>query len=340
MGEIRFKPLGVAMLFTKMFACLLVVFCAGCGSFSQPKDEVWRRLSGESLQYWEKLDDASRLHWPYAWTALAAYRDSEDTSRSPLSVTDTCPEPHQRLELHGWKLWDNLPLIRKINGASQITSSDYPEAAKEMNEVHLRAEVWSHKQRNEVIVAFGGTAFTNIQDWKSNARWFLEPFNPKDAYTVISTHFVAAFEDEYNKRSKLAGWEWLEGAKIISSGHSLGGGLAQRFAYSLQAKDGSGKIKEVFAFHSSPVSGKHGVPFYRQTAQGLTIYRIYSRGEVLAGVRSALQWLNFFPLKDGQQWIDLRYRNDWTWKTLLPAGWVSAHRMQGLACYMNVPLPQ
>jgi hypothetical protein len=99
----------------------------------------------------------------------------------------------------------------------------------------------------------------------------------------------------------------------------------------------------VYGFDPSPVSGKRGVPYFQETAKGLTIYRIYNRGESLAGVRSLLKWGNPGDKRnDGQTWIDVRYRSNWSWRTLLPSGTVKAHGMVDLACFMKAhrrPVP-
>jgi hypothetical protein len=91
----------------------------------------------------------------------------------------------------------------------------------------------------------------------------------------------------------------------------------------------------VYAFNPSPVSGKRGAPFPTQ-AEGLTIYRIYNRGEILAGIRSVLQWGNPGNSRnEGQTWVDIRYSSDWSWRALLPDGWIRAHGMRELACFMK-----
>jgi pimeloyl-ACP methyl ester carboxylesterase len=187
-----------------------------------------------------------------------------------------------------------------------------------------------------VIVAFGGTAAASLEDWKSNLRWFLAPFNPHDAYEVLTDVYVPEFIEEYRRKSNEPGGEWLKTAQVVATGHSLGGGLAQRFAYSLQRDRGIPPVREVYAFDPSPVSGKRSVPDFEKQAGGLTIYRIYNRGEVLASVRSLLQLSNKDNSRNqGQTWVDIRYKNNWTWRTLLPSGSVHAHGMYDLACFMK-----
>jgi len=314
----------------------------GCASMEQPDSRVYQRLSGETLQDWKSVAEAAKLHWPYAWAALAAYQDSHDPHRKPLQTSADCPEPHVFLRSQGWELWDRLPLL------SQQEDEIPPEmrpVAQAMRDAHLRAEVWAHRGRGEVVVAFGGTAVSSLEDWKSNAHWLLQPLGIRDAYDVLSDSFIPAFKQEYLRRSALAGGGWLKNARVIPVGHSLGGGLAQRLAYSLWYEKALPAAKEVYAFNPSPVSGKRSTADYgrqpkaEQPYKGLVIYRVYNRGEILASLRSVLQLGNPNKQYEGQTWVDLRYRDNWSWRVLLPSGSVHAHGMQDLACFMKRHLP-
>jgi hypothetical protein len=165
-------------------------------------------------------------------------------------------------------------------------------------------------------------------------------FNTKDEYTVLTDTFLPKFIEEYKRRESEPEWAWLKGARIISTEHCLGGGLSQRFAYSLQAKSEIPTVKEVYAFDPSPVSGKRSSPDFSEQAQGLTISRIYNRGEILASLRSLMHFGNPGDRRNqGQTWVDIRYRDNWTWKTLLPSGSVHAHGMWDLARFMAKNLP-
>jgi hypothetical protein len=180
-----------------------------------------------------------------------------------------------------------------------------------------------------------------MDDWEANFRWVLSFFDAKDQYTVLTDIFIPAFVAEYSWKAEQPGWEWLKDAKVVSTGHSLGGGLAQRFAYSLQATNGIPTVKEVFAFDPSPVSGKRSSPDFKAQAKGLTIYRIYNRGEILASLRSLVHLGNPGDRRNQRQkWVDIRYRDNWTWRTLLPSGSVHAHGMYNLACFMADHLPK
>ncbi|AQH00428.1 hypothetical protein A9R05_15620 [Burkholderia sp. KK1] len=308
---------------------------SGCASMDQVQTDVYIRESGGELHPWKSLPDAAELHWPYAWAALAAYQDSDDPKRTPLDTTKTCPEPHLFLAQRGWVQWSNMPTLKARQGEM------YSAAAQTMRNFHLRAEVWSNEDKGQVIVAFGGTAASSMNDWKANLRWLLAPLHPTDEYSVLTDTFVPTFITEYERRAAEPQWAWLKKARVIATGHSLGGGLAQRFAYSLSAKSGVPAVKVVYAFDPSPVSGKRSSPNFAEQADGLTIYRIYNRGEILASLRSLLHFGNPGNERNqGQEWIDIRYLDNWSWRTLLPSGSVHAHGMFDLARFMVANLPQ
>ncbi len=307
---------------------------SGCSSFEQTQNDVYLRQAGGTLAPWKGVVEASTLHWPYAWAAVAAYQDADDPKRKPLETSASCPEPHAFLTQRGWTQWTELPSLRQRDG------EQYTDAAIRMRANHLRAEVWSNLQSRQVIVAFGGTAATSLDDWKANFRWISSFFGAEDEYTVLTDVFVPTFVDAYRKRRGEVGGEWLKDANVVSAGHSLGGGLSQRFAYSLESSSGVPVVKAVYAFDPSPVSGKRSSPNFAAQADGLRIYRIYNRGELLASLRSIFRFGNPGDERNqGQTWIDIRYRDNWSWRTILPSGSVHAHGIDDLAKFMARHLP-
>lgn len=317
---------------TGMVVLVAAMTLASCASLEQTEDEVYLRHSGSRLAPWKTVAEAAAVHGPMAWASTAAYQDSDDPHREPLVTSPACPEPHAYLAGQGWVLWEELPLLRPRGAQAGLDAA----AVAQIQEAHLRVEVWSNAAQRLVVVAFGGTAASSLQDWKANLRWLLSPFGARDAYDVLTDTYLPLFVDAYRKRAGGADGAWLAEARLIGAGHSLGGGLAQRFAYSMTAGQGVPAVKEVYAFDPSPVSGKRSVDAFEQQAKGLTIYRIYNRGEALASLRSILQLGNVGEGRNqGQTWVDIRYRSGWTWRTLLPTGTVAAHSMRELSCFMK-----
>jgi len=208
------------------------------------------------------IEEAKR-HREYAWLSVAAYGHQQDKEREKDAVT--------KLGKDGWVRWD--------------LTSFLPEAViKTLEKLHLRVDVWQKPNPDgsrTVAVIFGGTVITSLRDWGSNLRWFI-PFH-EDEYTATVKLFSPLFVKELNEQIRLD-----SAIKLVATGHSLGAGLAQQFAYSVQDEPNSPKVGEVYAFDPSPVTGYFSVGKRRRTynCDGLKIDRIYERREILAILRS------------------------------------------------------
>ena len=155
----------------------------------------------------------------------------------------------------------------------------------------LYLEVWRRQIPTEmVVVSFKGTNFLSRRDWRSNLRWFLRhlPWF-RDQYTLLCNEFGAEFAD-WAARTCGAN------TRLCATGHSLGGGLAQQFAYALpliRTRDhGELRVSYVCAFDPSPVTGWSSVEkdTRSRNAKGLEIDRLFEHGEILAYLRLILSY--------------------------------------------------
>lgn len=283
----------------------------GCAALSQKANEVTIREPGHrTLGKPKPVAEEARRHWQFAWLAEASYRklSDQDEAGAEAEKSETlCATADNILKQHKWQRWLNFPdkgLLAKIKNSN------------------LRVEIWENTDQKLVAVSFGGTVFKSGKDWKSNLRWFIP--NHKDEYTEIVDVFGPAFIAEYKKRVDDFG-----NRRLIATGHSLGGGLAQQFAYSFPRNELGLKVSYVYAFDPSPVTGYYSVDkSVRSTnSKELEIDRIYERGEVLAIFRS---FTSFFvtPSESNPSIRGIRYN-------LLPTNPIGKHSMLRLACQLQ-----
>ena len=229
----------------------------------------------------------AKEHWEFAWLSDAAYQQTVAGQKhlkkllvqSEPQVGAVPPDPFESLSAAGWMLWENFPgedLLKQIRGS------------------HLRVQVWERHEPPAVAVTFGGTVFNNDADWRANLRWFLP--GKRDEYTDLVQRFAPAFDLELKRRAQSMDTVRLSRLELYSTGHSLGGGLSQQFAYSLPL-DCVKRVKQVYAFDPSPVTGFFSVmrKLRDKNKKGLLIDRIYERGEVLALLRSLMSLFYNLP---------------------------------------------
>lgn len=149
----------------------------------------------------------------------------------------------------------------------------------------LYFEVWendSGKQRR-IIFAFRGT--TGGPDWGANLRWF-RLHKPRDHYVAAREECLPLIEKYYNEPGRRK-------PIISTTGHSLGGGVAQEILYS--AAD---KVDHCVVFDPSPVTElqelkKSVQDVYRHQLNRsefsqYRIIRAYERGEILMFARNII----------------------------------------------------
>jgi hypothetical protein len=249
-------------------------------AFGQKASQVVVRRPGHRfLSAPEPIATLAKEHWEFAWLSVAAYLQTPSgqthiqnvLAKTAAPIGALSPDPLPPLTAAGWTEWKTFPgnaLLAKIKQS------------------HLRVQVWERHEPPAVAVTFGGTVFNNDADWRANLRWFL-PGRTGDEYTEVVQTFAPAFDVEFKRRAQSMDRERLSRLEIYSTGHSLGGGLAQQFSYSLPL-DCLKRVKQVYAFDASPVTGFFSVAQGLRDAnkKGLLIDRIYERGEILALLRS------------------------------------------------------
>jgi hypothetical protein len=280
-------------------------------AYHQKPDEVVTREPGKRiLGAPQPIAPEAHADLEFALLSQAAYQRKPDAKE--VKAGDWV-EADALLQEAGWRLWADFPDQKLLEKISKF---------------HLRVEIWSNASRKAVAVTFGGTVFTNISDWKANLRWFIP--HHKDEYTVVVTTFGRDFVADYLQRSDRPEFAFLRHADIFSTGHSLGGGLAQEFAYSLPENAGVPRVKKVFAFDPSPVTGFYSIceDLRDHNKQTLAIDRIYERGEVLAYLRSFTNFL-FPPSASSPTIRQVRYNLFYTLNA------IAGHSIAEFACKLH-----
>jgi pimeloyl-ACP methyl ester carboxylesterase len=204
------------------------------------------------------------------------YRPAEPVSATarelwPFGVmsSNAYSEPSKMEAIEGWRRW-----------------TDFPDEGlqKKCDKQALHFDIWETVAApRAVAIAFRGTRFEDRMAWKANLRWVCR-FLPRyeDQYTVVVKDVAVAFVE------RLAS---LNVDDVIATGHSLGGGLAQQFAYALPRSSSSGvkvpRVSRVYAFAPSLVTGWYSVEkdTREHNAKDLLIDRIFDHGEILAFFR-------------------------------------------------------
>ena len=290
-------------------------------ALGQSSSEVVLRKPGQRfLSAPLPIAPLAKEHWEFAWLSDAAYlqtdagqKDTETKSKKAgPSIGAVAPDPLPPLVAAGWRRWEDFPGI---------------DLLKQIEKTHLRVQVWERDEPPAVAVTFGGTVFNNNADWWANLRWFF-PWH-RDEYTDVVQTFAPAFNLELKRRARSMDTSRLSRLELYSTGHSLGGGLSQQFAYSVPL-DCVKRVKQVYAFDPSPVTGFFSVAKKLRDVnrKGMLIDRIYERGEVLALLRS-LTSLFYKPSAVNAEIRGVRY---WVFQTWNP---IAAHSIAELAAKID-----
>lgn len=302
----------------------------GCAIFSQHRDRVYVRESGTT--HWNLTPDKMTRgelvaqvgkHWEYAVMSENAYHGNpqfpigQDQSDRLAHCTDLSADAREtilqrknprpalsELTVHpganifktaGWKEWPiDPPLISWQTWCKSV-------------EHGLAYRIYEREKDGvvEIAIAFRGTVWSYWPNVKSNLRWFIHwPWTGEDANVVVQNRLTVdmarAIMQRHPERVRATGK-----LRIYSTGHSLGGALAQQFAYAFPpaqypVKDYPGlKLHQVLVFNPSPVNGWVSVPEKLREANvgNVPVSRIFQHGEALAYVRLLLGYV--VPLNDG-----------------------------------------
>lgn len=215
------------------------------------------------------LPAASARFVEFAAMSSLTYAEDQDCGTKP---EDQKISPHNRKVLEG---------ILAAKQWTEIRNSEWVESCED--DVGLYFRVWERNidTGKEVTIAFRGT--WGFQDWvHGNIHW-LTRFLPIDDQYSRARAAVDKILAHYDAKSSVP-------TRYFTTGHSLGGGLAQHILYANPSK-----VVQTFAFDPSSVTG-----FADQSVENRIagcscepsrpdgeprIYRVYDAYEILANMR-------------------------------------------------------
>jgi pimeloyl-ACP methyl ester carboxylesterase len=147
----------------------------------------------------------------------------------------------------------------------------------------LHCQIWEHREKEIVAIAFRGTRFFSLQDWIANLHWFIWLANEPFSEPRFHTHYTIINEEDFKAAVKSVLSDPARADyQLVTVGHSLGGGLAQFFAFK-----SPNPVSHAFAFNSSPVNG-HFIAADKDKPPATTFVSAFQHGEILAYLRFAL----------------------------------------------------
>ncbi|MFH1075427.1 MAG: DUF6792 domain-containing protein [Pseudomonadota bacterium] len=292
----------------------LVTLCAtgiasminGCFTLNQPPNMAIVRDNGRSEVPVKDLAKNPEFADSYFFAALSANIYMDVVSGETKLFAGFCESENIQYVPEGWHYDSSLPDIPETPpGNYKIKGMKYQVCVKE-----------SPGSPPLAVVVFRGTDPDQMGDWLSNFRWVtrLIPFlwDQYDQVRDLTPSLIKYIREKYGNNTY-----------IIATGHSLGGGLAQQAAYM------SEYIRKVYAFNPSSVTGYYSVgkADREKNEKGMTIYRIYEHGEILAYLRLFMKGL--FPITQADpKIVEIRYN-------LVKGNMVSQHSMKDFACKLR-----
>jgi hypothetical protein len=274
--------------------CLLAVLLSACHS----RIYVWKEGEARKKQW-------AQVCKPYVMMSFLAYHHADDEVRIKSATAEESEKKKaediaekkylEELQDLGWKRTGHFHRP-KFSGKSnsykpshgrniQCPPPNDPEAGQGMY-----LDVWENKSVSprEVVLAFEGSN-PELEDWLTNLRMlrFLNRSRHADQY-----EFVRPLASDIIDR--MTQGEKAGDVRIVTTGHSLGGGLAQCVLYA-NAYRRDHPVDQAIVFNSTPVTGFFDSKDNREIFQSLQcrktfphfrIMRVFERGEILEFFRA------------------------------------------------------
>ena len=191
------------------------------------------------------------------------------------------PTPQPDLRSHLQATWEQLPFDAAQRAA--LLPADWNNK--------LYFEIWKNTSSRAVVIAFRGTE--NATDWYANLHWFTKFLGFRTQYQDVNL----AIPKLVDVLHQTVGSD----VQIVSTGHSLGGGLAQHALYS---SDG---ITRAIVFNATPVTGWHELDLapHDRAVAGNRVFRIHESHEVLEIFRYLMRFeysINPLPNESPKFW--------------------------------------
>jgi len=288
----------LAFLFLLLSACTHFAI-EDCGGKVLGSNEP-RIRSSHFRMFLEDESAATNRFLPFAAMSALAYAEDKNCGKDAPKVT----------------LGERQVLEKILSSRNWQEVTDIEWVPPCEDDVGLFYRVWNKEAEDhlQVVVAIRGTWET--KDWfYGNLHWFTGPLQIEDQYSSIQKNMEKVFS-HFSKSNKPI--------RFFTTGHSLGGGLAQHALYSFPTK-----IIQAIAFDPSSVTGFLEQPSENQVVAcecdssdlngEARIYRIYDAYEILSNLR--IFHKIFFPPERHVQ--EIRFPNKAT------------HSMKELAFYMQ-----
>lgn len=270
-------------IYTKLSIILLALFLYGCASTGSNtnKSNIATMRTHKEKKVLSDTDaqKIALLAVPFARFATHVYCNYDFSSQFISEEKFACDKMPD-ISNTGWK--------KLFDWKEILTAEEMESGLQFMAFARMNAD-----NETEIIIGFRGTDFISLSDWRSNLRWFTQflPIPGSDQYQIVHLHskrMINLARERATEKFPMA-----KGFKIYTTGHSLGGGLAQLLAFSDEEFEGS------VVFDPSPVTGYYNLVTDEEVNCKVNIMRVYERREVLHYIRSGLR--TFYNLSDNIQ---------------------------------------